>query len=75
MNSYSKRSQISGLAFGESSFMLPDSRATAILLRERDNQIEKRKIEAEKESKLKQEVSFNILITELVIGRGHPTYE
>jgi hypothetical protein len=55
--------------------MLPDSRATAILLRERDNQIEKRKIEAEKESKLKQEVSFNILITELVIGRGHPTYE
>ena len=55
--------------------MLPDSRATSILLRERDNQIEKRKMEAEKESKLKQEVSKNILISELVIGRGHATYE
>jgi hypothetical protein len=37
--------------------MLPDSRATTILLRERDNKLEKRKMEAQKESKLKQEVS------------------
>lgn len=45
-----------GLSFGESTWLMPDSEKTSLLLKERNAVTEQRRIEVEKEYVLKQQV-------------------